>query len=175
MISVILQTDGSSEAVARSFVPLVSGAMEGVVREVIIWSPDEAASDDLHLLCDGAGARLIEGKSSKDVLAAARSDWLLLLEPGAILWGDWHGGVLLHINKMKQAGHFQLSSQTHHAPWWRRILGGHTHNAALRRGCLIPKAMAVTAAKSSLQSIANGRSFKVINGGAILPPHKDPR
>lgn len=182
MISVIFQIDGqidgsrkaiqdqTTEAIARSFAPLVSGAMEGIVREVIIWSPHAAPTEDLQLLCDGSGAYLIEHKSCKEMLRCTRSDWLLLLEPGAILWGDWHGGVLHHINNMKQAGHFQLSSEASHLPWWRRLLRKGVKNSALKRGCLIAKPMALAANKTSIQSIANGRAFKVINGGTILPP-----
>lgn len=175
MITVIFQTiraddRESAEPIARSFAPLVRGAMEGVVSEVIVWSPENHNSPDLQLLCDGAGAHLLQGVACKVVLDTAKSNWLLLLEPGAVLWGDWYGGVLHHINHMQQAGHFQLSSEAPQKPWWRRIFSHGPHQTALRRGFLVPKAMAKASSKSTLEAIANGRALKQINGGTILPP-----
>ena len=92
MITVIIPTLNSAADLPRCFESLISPVVRGVVREVVV--SDGGSDDDTRALADATGAHFISvGKTRSAQLAAgaraARSDWLLFLNPETALEPGW--------------------------------------------------------------------------------------
>ena len=92
MISVVIPTLNAAPLLPRCFDSLITAAVRGVVREVIV--ADGGSSDGTQVIVDAAGAHLLEaGRSRGEQLAAgaqaARSDWILFLHPETALEPGW--------------------------------------------------------------------------------------
>ena len=79
-----------------SLAALVPGAMEGLVREVIV--ADGGSRDDTATVADVAGCNftVIEGtlgRRLKTAATTARAPWLLFLRPGTVPEAGWIGEV----------------------------------------------------------------------------------
>lgn len=73
---------------------LVSGATEGLIREVLL--ADGGSQDDTAVVADVAGCKFLKldrplGERLRAATAAARGPWLLFLRPGIILDAAWIG------------------------------------------------------------------------------------
>jgi hypothetical protein len=87
MISVVIATHDCERALLASLTALVPGALEGVVREVIV--ADAGSCDGTAKVADAAGARFAVtpgplGARLKASAATARGPWLLFLRPGVV-------------------------------------------------------------------------------------------
>jgi hypothetical protein len=96
MLSIIIPTLNSENALASSLVALVPGAMDGLVTEVIV--ADRGSGDATATVADVAGCSftVIEGplgRRLKTAATAARAPWLLFLRPGTVLEASWTGEV----------------------------------------------------------------------------------
>ena len=92
MISVVVPTLNSATQLPRCFESLIGGAVRGIVREVI--AADGGSSDETLAIADGAGARIVSagrtrGEQMAAGAAAARTDWLLFLDPRTALGRGW--------------------------------------------------------------------------------------
>ena len=92
MISVVIPTQNSERLLPRCFDSLITAAVRGVVREVIV--SDCGSSDATLSIADGAGAHIVRGgKTRSDQLAegaaSAKSEWLLFLHPETALETGW--------------------------------------------------------------------------------------
>lgn len=94
MLSVVIQTRNDEEGLARTLASLVGAAVEGVVRDVTVC--DGGSTDQTRRVADHAGCHFIAGGFPR-VIAAARGEWLLLLEPGARPVEGWTESVLDHV------------------------------------------------------------------------------
>ena len=94
MISVIIPADDSDEALAGLFAALVPAAVDGLVREVAVAA--SAPSQATKLLCEEAGARLVNG-TIDHAAAEARGDWLLLVAPQMRFGPRWREAVAEHL------------------------------------------------------------------------------
>src|ERR1700712_4806202 len=96
MISVIIPTSNSARLLPRCFDSLITAAVRGVVREVIV---SDAGSGDATLeIADAAGAHIVHAKKGRSTqlaagAAIARSDWLLFLHPETALEQGWEAEV----------------------------------------------------------------------------------
>lgn len=90
MLSALIPTANSQDDLALVLASLVPAAVEGLVREVIC--ADAGSTDATAVLCEDAGARLIQGGLIA-AAEAARSDWLLLLPVDLRLAGGWDDAV----------------------------------------------------------------------------------
>lgn len=128
MISVVVATLDEARALAATLAALVTAAVDGLVREVIV--ADGGSADATLELADDAGARIVRttpGRRLAQGCAAAKSDWLLVLPPGRRLSEGWEAALAAHLSKTPaRAGYFGL-------------LGA---GAALRgEGLLVPRAL----------------------------------
>lgn len=92
MISVVIPTVNAERLLPRCFDSLITAAVRGVVREVIV--ADGGSRDATLGIADGAGAHIVTtGKGRATQLAAgaatAKSDWLLFLHPETALETGW--------------------------------------------------------------------------------------
>lgn len=92
MISVIIPTANSERLLPRCFDSLITAAVRGVVREVIV--ADGGSSDETLTIADAAGAHILHSGKVRsqqmiDGAAKAKSDWLLFLHPGTALEQGW--------------------------------------------------------------------------------------
>src|SRR5580692_3650773 len=92
MISVVIPTLNAERLLPRCFDSLISAAVRGVVREVIV--ADGGSCDGTLAMADAAGAHIVSaGKNRSEQLIAgaekARSDWILFLLPETALEQGW--------------------------------------------------------------------------------------
>lgn len=84
MLSVIV-TRGNPDRLAGLLAVLVAAAIEGLVRDVQLL--EGADPGLLDALCDATGATTV--KDLSQAVAAARSDWLLVIPPELRLRDGW--------------------------------------------------------------------------------------
>ena len=92
MISVVIPTANSERLLPRCFDSLITAAVRGVVREVIV--SDAGSSDGTLTIADAAGAHIVLAKKGRGLqlaegMAQAKSDWLLFLHPETALEPGW--------------------------------------------------------------------------------------
>jgi len=92
MISVVIPTVNSERLLPRCFDSLITAAVRGVVREVIV--SDAGSSDGTLTIADAAGAHIVHAKKGRGAqlaegVAQAKSDWLLFLHPETALEPGW--------------------------------------------------------------------------------------
>jgi glycosyltransferase involved in cell wall biosynthesis len=92
MISVVIATHESENALVMTLAALVPGALAGLVREVIV--ADGGSRDGTETVADVTGARFVVsdaplGARLKGATALARGQWLLFLRPGMVPDVTW--------------------------------------------------------------------------------------
>ena len=88
----LIETRNDEDALARTLMSLVSGAVEGIVREVMVH--DRGSTDHTAAVADHAGCALIPNGELASGMRRAKGDWLLFIEPGAKLSDGWIDAVL---------------------------------------------------------------------------------
>jgi cellulose synthase/poly-beta-1,6-N-acetylglucosamine synthase-like glycosyltransferase len=92
MISVIIPTHDSERALAQTLAALVPGALDGVVREVIVT--DAGSRDGTAKVADVAGCHFMPSPGSlgsrlAEAAATARAQWLWFVQPGSVPGTGW--------------------------------------------------------------------------------------
>lgn len=87
MISVIIHCNEDIDPLADSLAMLVSGAVFGLVSEVILWSEDH--SNVLKTIADDTGCRYLPHSHLGAAITSAKGNWLLFLKPGSRLLDHW--------------------------------------------------------------------------------------
>jgi glycosyltransferase involved in cell wall biosynthesis len=100
MISVVIPTLNDEAVIGRALLSLVSAAVSGLVREVIV--ADAGSTDATLEIADDAGCTILklEGSSETRIRSAAESakgDWMMILEPRVQLLPGWEAPVRAHI------------------------------------------------------------------------------
>jgi hypothetical protein len=152
MLTVIIECRDNEAELAQTLAALVPGAVEGLVRDVIVL--DLGSSDGSADVADAAGCRFLTEWDLRDVIATARGEWLLLLEPGARPLGSWVEAVAEHVSSAKAAARF-TGSPNHRRPFLRRLIG---KRPTLEEGFLIPRGQAGAIARAGmrLEQLASG-------------------
>jgi glycosyltransferase involved in cell wall biosynthesis len=158
MLSVIIETKNHAEDLARTLSSLVPAAVEGVVRDVTVR--DHGSSDETRRVCEHAGVRWLEIGDIGHAIKQTRSDWVLLLAPGARLIDGWIEPVAMHMQKQTLPARFSRS-RAHRLGFLARI--GRSQNA-LAEGLLISKKQALALARSGMngEALARGLAAKRI-------------
>jgi glycosyltransferase involved in cell wall biosynthesis len=95
MISVVIATNNDERTLGQCLAALVSAAIDGLVREVIL--ADAGSADHTLEIADDAGARVVQGGLDA-AIAMARSDWLLIVDVGVAAPPGWDEAVAAHLN-----------------------------------------------------------------------------
>lgn len=164
MLSVIIETRNDEDGLARTLSSLVSGAVQGVVREVIVC--DRGSTDRTHGVAEHAGCHFIAEGGVAAGIGRARSEWLLLLEPGARLVDGWLEGVADHVARTTMPARFSRSRSAR-APFLSRVFSG---NRALAQGLLITTRQAAGLFRNARDAEGLGRGLATkLLPGEILP------
>ncbi|WP_297322855.1 hypothetical protein [uncultured Bartonella sp.] len=87
MITVIIHCKEDIAPLADTLAMLVSGAVHGLVSEVILWS--EHNSIVLKTIADDTGCNYFANSCFVDAVKQAKNKWILFLGPGARLLDQW--------------------------------------------------------------------------------------
>ena len=133
MLTVLMETRNQEAELAHTLSTLVTGAVEGLVSDVVIL--DHGSQDGTGDVADAAGCRFLRDWRIGDVLGTVRGDWLLLLEPGARPLSGWVEEITEYVALNRRPARFS-PSRHHRLPLWRRII---THSGPLEDGFLIAR------------------------------------
>jgi hypothetical protein len=118
MLSVIIPTHESERILVRTLACLVPGATAGLIRDVIL--ADAGSSDETAKVGDVAGCRFLSlpgplGPRLDKAAKSARSEWLMLVPPGAVLESGWVADAQQFIERAPAdiAAAFGLAARPH--------------------------------------------------------------
>jgi rSAM/selenodomain-associated transferase 2 len=112
VLSVIIPTLNAGPRFGEVLAALVAGAVDGVVKEVVV--ADGGSTDRTLELADEAGARIVAEQQSRGGQLragadAAKGDWLLFLHADTVLSPGWVRAVQDHVARhADKAGYFRL-------------------------------------------------------------------
>lgn len=118
MLSVIVPTHESERILVRTLACLVPGATAGLIRDLIL--ADAGSTDETAEIGDVAGCRFLSlpgplGQRLDSAIASARSEWLMIIPPGAVLESGWVADVQQFIERapMDIAAIFGVAARPH--------------------------------------------------------------
>ena len=164
MLTIIMECRDNEAELAQTLSALVSGAVEGIVRDVIVL--DHGSRDGSSKVADAAGCRFLTEWDITEVLRSAPGDWLLLLEPGARPMTGWVDAIVDHVAIDPNPARFS-GARSYRRPFLQR-LGRKT--PPLERAYLVSKRQAIAAARAgmALSDIARGGKARDL-GAEIVP------
>jgi hypothetical protein len=163
MLTVLIETKDSEEALARTLASLVSGAVQGVVRDVIV--ADRGSTDQTRRVAEHAGCHVV-ATGLADALGQAKGEWLLILEPGSRLLDGWIGPVAMHVSNAGGAARFTRMR----LPGARWFSGWFTKQRPLSRGLLILKDEAIRRRTGDAQDLARLRPISRLEALIVTAP-----
>jgi len=167
MLSVLIETHDDEDRLARTLASLVSGAVEGLVREVILC--DRGSTDQTWNVADHAGCIWLAGTDIAGGIGRARGDWLLLVEPGARLSPGWTEPVLRHVSEAGGPACF-TGARAGEERFLSRIFAA---RRPLAKGLVIPRQQAASLARPGMDAAAIARKVSVRRlGGEIFAAPK---
>ncbi|MBZ9797493.1 glycosyltransferase [Mesorhizobium sp. ES1-4] len=166
MLSVLIETRNDEEGLARTLATLIGGAVEGVVREVVVC--DAGSSDQTHRVAEHAGCQYLGSGGIAAGIKQAKGDWLLLLEPGARLAEGWIEAVVAHTARQTMAARFSRA-RGNRMPFLARVFSG---NRALADGLVISKRQAASLSKSAgnAEALARGLATRKLDAEIWAAP-----
>lgn len=155
MLTVLLECHNHEPELAYTLAVLVSGAVDGLVSDVIVL--DHGSTDGSSRVADAAGCKFLREWDLSDVLRSARGEWIMLLEPGARPQSGWIEEILEHASLGDAPARFSPSTK-YPRPFFTRL----RRRLPLELGYLLPKARAASLVKPgiSLASLAHSRATK---------------
>ena len=163
MLTIIMECRDQETEAAHTLNALVSGAVEGLVSDVLIL--DSGSSDGIQKLAEAAGCRYYGDWDMKDVLDGARGDWLFLIEPGARPQPGWIEEIFEYASVTRDPARFS-DSRTFRKPLLKRI---GRKRSPLENGVILTKRQAVSLARSGfdLEKLASGLKKRVLRSEII--------
>lgn len=164
MLSVLIETRDDEEGLARTLASLVGGVVEGMVREVIVC--DLGSTDQTAKVAEHAGCRYLPAGGVSAGIATARSEWLLLLEPGARLVEGWADVVADHVAHSDRPARFSPARGAR-ASWFGRLF---SRRPALANGLIIKSRQAATSLLMSNGAQSLAASVRAVSLPADIWP-----
>jgi glycosyltransferase involved in cell wall biosynthesis len=166
MLTVLIETENDGDGLTRTLASLISGAVEGVVRDVIVC--DRGSTDQTHRVAEHAGCNYIAAGGVAAGIRQAKGEWLLMLEPGARLVEGWIEPVLAHTAKMTMPARFSRARGSR-TPFLSRAFSRPT---ALAEGLVITKRQATALSRNaqSAEAIARGLATRKLEGEILVAP-----
>lgn len=164
MLTVLIETRNDEDALARTLSSLVSGAVEGIVREVLIH--DRGSTDQTTVVADHAGCVLLPHGDLIGGVRRAKGEWLLFVEPGARLVDGWVEAVFAHVGHAGTPARF-LRARNAGGGFLQRLM---SRRRPLSDGLLVTKRQALAKLKpgDEVETLARRLSSRRI-GAEILP------
>lgn len=154
MLTVIMECRDQESELAQTLAVLVAGAIDGLVSDVVVL--DHGSRDGTARLAEATGCRFYEQWDMKDVLSAARGEWIMIVEPGAKPQSGWIEEVSEYMALNQTPARFSVS-RSHRRSLYQRI----AHRPPpLEQGLLLPKREAISAAKSGSDLVHLARGQK---------------
>ena len=152
MLTVLLECHDNEPELAYTLAVLVSGAVAGLVSDVIIL--DHGSRDGSSAVADAAGCRFTDNLDLQQVLQQARGEWILLLEPGARPQAGWIEEIFEYASLGRSPARFS-PSRGFRRPFFQRWTA---RRGALELGLLMPKLQAVQMVQPGmrLEALAKG-------------------
>lgn len=168
MLTIVIETRNDEEGLARTLASLVSGAVEGIVRDVIVC--DRGSTDQTHYVAEHAGCVFLGEGGLPAAIRQAKADWLLILEPGARLAEGWAELVMNHATHSSPPAHF-VPARGGEQPFLRRIFA---RRRPLEQGLLITKRQALVLAEKSdgAEALARGLATRKLPVEIHVAPAK---
>jgi hypothetical protein len=145
MLTVIIECQDQEPELAQTLAVLVSGAVEGLVCDVVVL--DHGSRDGTSQVADAAGCRYYSQWDINDILHAARGEWLLIVEPGARPQPGWIDEIAEYMSLNKVPARF-TASRGYQRPFFKRI--GRSL-PPLELGFLVSKRQALASAKPGMR------------------------
>lgn len=143
MLTVILECRNHEPELTQTLSVLVTGAVEGLVRDVIIL--DLGGADGVARIADAAGCHYHTQWDIKDIVRNARGSWLLFVEPGARPQPGWIDGISEHILISRMSAQFS-PARGYRQPLIKQLLRS---TPPLELGLLIAKEEALAKAEKA--------------------------
>lgn len=164
MLTIIMECRDDEAELAQTLSALVAGAVEGVVRDVIVL--DHGSRDGSARVADAAGCRFLADWDLAEVVRSARGDWLLLLEPGARPLAGWVDAVVDHVAINPDPARF-AGARGYRRPFLERFA---RRAPPLEQGYLVSKHQALAHARAGMALSDMVRGGKVRGLGAEIVP-----
>jgi glycosyltransferase involved in cell wall biosynthesis len=168
MLTVLIETKNDEDGLTRTLASLIGGAVEGVVRDVIVC--DAGSTDQTHRVAEHAGCNFIASGGVAAGIHQAKGEWLLILEPGARLVEGWIPPVLGHTAKMTMPARFSRARGSR-TRFLARVFSPPT---ALAEGLVITKRQATALSKNaaSAEALARGLATRKLDGEILIAPRR---
>ncbi|HEY8336898.1 MAG TPA: glycosyl transferase [Tardiphaga sp.] len=172
MISVVIPTRESDNLLIPVLAALVPGAAAGVVREVLLV--DAGGPSDVAEIADAAGCEYLHGPADvgarlRQGAAAARSPWLMFLEPTGLLQEGWAREVRGFTDQVDRHG-----GADHRAAAFRLALDGFGVGPRLKEVAAVAR-HALTGRPRPEQGLLIHRKFYESLGGHVAGAHASRR
>ena len=156
MLTVIMEFRDQEAELAQTLSVLVAGAVEGLVSDVVVL--DHGSKDGSSDVADAAGCRFHLDWDLRDIIRAARGEWLLLLEPGARPQSGWVEEIAEYMALNRMPARFS-PSVSYRLPLFKRFF---RTVPPLEPGFLVSKSQMLAAAKPdlSLAEVARGQKAR---------------
>jgi hypothetical protein len=163
MLTVIIECADQEPELAQTLAVLVSGAVQGLVCDVVVL--DHSSRDGTARIADAAGCRFYSQWDIREVVDAARGEWLLLVEPGARPQPGWIDEIAEYISLNKVPARF-TASRGYRRPLLQRL---RRFASPLELGLLLSKRQAIASAKTGmrLSELARGRKTRRLSSEMI--------
>jgi cellulose synthase/poly-beta-1,6-N-acetylglucosamine synthase-like glycosyltransferase len=107
MITVVIPTLNSERVLVPTLASLVPGSAQGLVREVIL--ADGGSTDETEKIADVAGCAFHKGPHDlgarlRAAAHGARGNWLMFMDPAAVLEEGWTRELWAFIEKAERLG-----------------------------------------------------------------------
>ncbi|MFD1197799.1 glycosyl transferase [Brucella gallinifaecis] len=149
MLSIFIFTHNSEKQLAYTLSALVPVMVDGLLRRVAII--DQDSTDNTCLAAQGAGCAVYQTGELSQALAGLRTEWLLIVPPGATLAEGWEDSVRRHMQTGSRPARFTLPVEKRFAGFAKLFVRA----APLEAGLLVK----VDAVKSSYQTGAEFQNW----------------